>query len=160
MVGNEHLERLNSAADSARTELENRALERWEFFAKASFTRQVEMAPGRPLDVINVEEMGVAVRSVRQGRAGFAAASATVRVMGPTESSSESSGIRPAPLMRPKVCLSPTRPQMAAGMRTDPPVSVPSAAGARSAATPTAEPLLEPPGTRWVEVSHGFQGVP
>ena len=75
MVGNEHLERLNSAADSARTELENRALERWEFFAKASFTRQVEMAPGRPLDVINVEEMGVAVRSVRQGRAGFAAAS-------------------------------------------------------------------------------------
>jgi PmbA protein len=72
---NNHLDRLNSAADSARTELENEALGRWEFFAKASFSRQVEIAPGSPLEVINVEETGVAVRSVRNGKAGFAAAS-------------------------------------------------------------------------------------
>jgi PmbA protein len=70
-----YLDRLNSAADAARTELENQPTERWEFFAKASFTREVEVAPGNPLDVINVEETGVAVRSSRDGRAGFAAAS-------------------------------------------------------------------------------------
>jgi PmbA protein len=70
-----YLDRLNAAADTARTELENQPAERWEFFAKASFTREVEVAPGNPLEVINVEETGVAVRSVRNGRAGFAAAS-------------------------------------------------------------------------------------
>jgi PmbA protein len=70
-----YLDRLNAAADAARTELENRPTGRWEFFAKASFTREVEVTPGVPLDVINVEETGVAVRSARDGRAGFAAAS-------------------------------------------------------------------------------------
>ncbi len=42
----------------------------------------------------------------------------------------------------------PTRPQKAAGWRTEPPVSVPSASGAIPAATAAAEPPLEPPGTR------------
>src|SRR6266567_1409342 len=45
-------------------------------------------------------------------------------------------------------------------MRIDPPVSVPSAAGASAAATATAEPLLDPPATRCVAVSHGFHGAP
>src|SRR5262245_7596517 len=45
-------------------------------------------------------------------------------------------------------------------MRTDPPVSEPIAAGASPAATATAEPLLEPPATRCVPASHGFQGAP
>jgi len=75
MSTNDYLDRLNAAAEAARTELENRPMERWEFFAKASFTREVEVAPGNPLEVINVEETGVAVRSVRGGRAGFSAAS-------------------------------------------------------------------------------------
>ena len=39
-------------------------------------------------------------------------------------------------------------PQTAAGWRIDPPVSVPSASGARPAATAAAEPPDEPPGTR------------
>jgi PmbA protein len=69
------LDRLNAAADAARLELENRPAGRWEFFAKASFTREVEVTPGKARGVINVEEMGVAVRSARAGRAGFAAAS-------------------------------------------------------------------------------------
>src|SRR5687767_15780125 len=62
--------------------------------------------------------------------------------------------------MRPIVVLRPTMPQRLAGILTDPPVSLPSAAGARPAATATPEPLLEPPGTRWVPRSHGFRGVP
>ena len=38
-------------------------------------------------------------------------------------------------------------PLKAAGMRTEPPVSVPIATGARPRATATAEPDDEPPGT-------------
>lgn len=75
MSSHDYLDRLNAAADAARTELENQPTGRWEFFAKASFTREVGVAPGNPLDVINVEETGVAVRSARDGRSGFAAAS-------------------------------------------------------------------------------------
>ena len=75
MATPDHAERLHWAAASARTELENSPVERWEVFAKASFAREVEVAPGRPLRVIHVEETGVAVRSLQNGRAGFAAAS-------------------------------------------------------------------------------------
>src|SRR5512132_3520286 len=45
-------------------------------------------------------------------------------------------------------------------MRIEPPVSEPIAAGTSPAATATAEPLDEPPGTRCVLLSHGFHGVP
>jgi PmbA protein len=75
MSSHDYLDRLNAAADAARIELENQPTGRWEFFAKASFTREVGVVPGSPLDVINVEETGVAVRSARDGRSGFAAAS-------------------------------------------------------------------------------------
>mgnify|MGYP001563119802 FL=1 len=75
MTSHDYLDRLSAAADSARTELENRPMDRWEFFAKASFTREVGVAAGNPLEVITVEETGVAVRSFRKGLAGFAAAS-------------------------------------------------------------------------------------
>src|SRR5262245_28583314 len=51
-------------------------------------------------------------------------------------------------------------PHSAAGPRTDPPVSLPMAAGANAAATATAEPLLDPPGVRCTARSHGFHGVP
>ena len=49
---------------------------------------------------------------------------------------------------RPYVGLSPVTPQSAAGCRTDPPVSVPKAAGTSLAATAAADPPLDPPGTR------------
>jgi len=44
----------------------------------------------------------------------------------------------------------PTSKFAAAGLRTDPAVSVPSAQMARFAATAAPEPLLEPAGTRFV----------
>jgi PmbA protein len=71
----DYSERLHEAARAARTELDNSPAERWEFFAKASSTREVEVNPARPLGVINVEETGVAVRTWRDGNGGFAAAS-------------------------------------------------------------------------------------
>ena len=42
----------------------------------------------------------------------------------------------------------PTIPHSDAGWRIEPPVSEPSAKGAKPAATAAAEPPLEPPGTR------------
>src|SRR5579859_7861168 len=49
-------------------------------------------------------------------------------------------------------------PQQAAGIRTEPPVSVPRPTSASPAATATAEPLDEPPGRRCG--SAGLTGVP
>ena len=49
-------------------------------------------------------------------------------------------------------------PHSAAGWRIEPPVSVPSAHGARPAATAAALPPLEPPGTR--VRSHGLSTGP
>ena len=54
--------------------------------------------------------------------------------------------------------MNPTMPQPAAGLRTEPPVSVPSAATAMRSATETAAPADEPPGTRLR--SAGLPGVP
>src|ERR1700682_4555968 len=48
----------------------------------------------------------------------------------------------------PNVGLWPTTPQNDAGMRTEPPPSVPSAIGAIPAATDAPAPPLEPPGVR------------
>jgi hypothetical protein len=56
--------------------------------------------------------------------------------------------------MRPSVGLKPAIPQKAAGMRIEPPASVPSAIGTAPAATVAAEPALEPP-----ELRAGFQGL-
>src|SRR5688500_4996619 len=58
----------------------------------------------------------------------------------------------------PYVGLSPTTPQRAAGCLIEPPVSEPSAHGARPAATAAAEPPDEPPGTR--SGSQGFRVGP
>src|SRR5215831_17746886 len=74
--------------------------------------------------------------------------------MGPTWSSDQDSGVTPKRLMRPWVAFKPTMPQKAAGMRIDPPVSVPSEPAHSPAATATPEPLLEPPGLR-----SRFQGL-
>ncbi len=63
-------------------------------------------------------------------------------------------------LIRPIVVFSPVTPFHAAGMRTEPSVSVPIAQGAIRAATATPDPEDEPPGARCVAASHEFQGVP
>ena len=52
----------------------------------------------------------------------------------------------------------PTRPQQAAGIRSEPPPSLPCAIGTRPAATAAAEPPEEPPGVR--VVSHGLRVGP
>ena len=60
--------------------------------------------------------------------------------------------------IRPYAVFSPVIPQQAAGMRTDPPVSVPKATSASPVATATADPDDDPPGSR--RGSRGFTGVP
>ena len=62
--------------------------------------------------------------------------------------------------MAPKEVLRPTRPFHAAGIRTEPPVSEPTATGASRRATETAAPLDDPPGARGVSVATAFAGVP
>ena len=73
--------------------------------------------------------------------------SATVRVSIPSIPSSESPSSG-AEEIRPRWGLSPTRPQHAAGMRIEPPPSLPCATGTIPAATAAAEPPEEPPGVR------------
>jgi len=85
-------------------------------------------------------------------------ASATVRARGPTWSSVQLSGTIPSQGSSPLVGFNPTQPQMAAGMRIDPPVSVPIDAQPMPAATAAADPPLEPPADR--VVSHGFRTGP
>jgi hypothetical protein len=72
------------------------------------------------------------------------AVSATVRANGPrwVNSSATPSGTRG---IRPNVDFRPTTPQKLAGMRIDPPSSVPTAKGPIPAATAAPAPPLEPP---------------
>ena len=56
---------------------------------------------------------------------------------------------------RPREGLRPTRPQAAAGMRSEPPPSLPWATGTIPAATAAAAPPLEPPAVRLR--SHGLR---
>src|SRR5262249_7544611 len=74
--------------------------------------------------------------------------SSTVRASGPAWSSDQLNGIMPKQLTNPYVGLRPVTPQQAAGMRMEPPVSVPVAIVHIRAARAAAEPPLEPPGTR------------
>lgn len=75
------------------------------------------------------------------------AASAASRAMGPTwdRALNELAGYSGT---RPYVGLSPNAPQNEAGMRIEPPPSVPSESGAAPAATAAALPPLEPPAVR------------
>src|ERR1700759_3535860 len=76
------------------------------------------------------------------------ATSSTRRANGPQESRSATDGMIPVRETRPSVGFRPTRPHQAAGMRTEPPESVPSAPKHMRVATAAAEPLDEPPVTR------------
>src|SRR6187200_1494137 len=73
------------------------------------------------------------------------AQSSAVCASGPTVSSVNESGIALARLTRLLVGLNPLTPQKCAGMRIEPPVSEPSAAGTSRAATAEPEPDDEPP---------------
>src|ERR671937_2460401 len=86
------------------------------------------------------------------------ALSRTVFVTGPTWSRLEAKATIPYRETVPYVGRRPTLPQSADGCLTDPPVSEPSAQGARPALTAQAEPPPEPPGTR--SGSHGFRVGP
>jgi hypothetical protein len=63
-------------------------------------------------------------------------------------SSERLSGITPAVSMLPKAGLNPLTPQSEAGIRIEPPVSVPMAQSHIPAATAAAEPPDDPPATR------------
>src|SRR3954471_9215312 len=76
------------------------------------------------------------------------AASSTVVPKTPIWSSDDANATRPYRLTRPYVGFTPTTPQNAAGCRTEPPVSDPSAISTMPAATAAADPPDEPPGTR------------
>src|SRR5215212_6984169 len=77
--------------------------------------------------------------------AAISAQSSAVRASGPTVSSVNESGIAFARLTRPLVGFKPVTPQKCAGMRIEPPVSEPSAAGTSRAATAEPDPDDEPP---------------
>src|SRR4029453_14502768 len=82
------------------------------------------------------------------------AQSPTVFAIGPTWSRLDANATMPERDTVPYVGRSPTTPHSAAGCLVEPPVSEPSAQGARPAATAAAEPPDEPPGTR-----SGSQGL-
>ena len=90
--------------------------------------------------------------------ASAAAHSATVFAIGPIESSVNDSGNAPSVGTRCLLGFQPTMPHSAAGMRVEPPVSVPIAISHMPSATATAPPEVEPPGTR--ARSNGLPGVP
>ena len=73
---------------------------------------------------------------------------ATLRAIGPMESSEVDRGTTPSAGTRRAVGLKPVSPQSAAGMRMEPPVSVPMAASAMPSVTDTAAPEDDPPGMR------------
>jgi hypothetical protein len=68
-----------------------------------------------------------------------------VRAIGPTVSKLGTSGNTPPTGTAPCAGLSPTTSQAAAGIRSEPPVSVPRPSGTSPAATAAALPLLDPP---------------
>ena len=85
------------------------------------------------------------------------AASCTVRVIGPTWDKLHAA-LGGAMGMRPKDALCPKMPANDAGIRIEPPPSVPMAMGPRPAATAALAPPDEPPGVRpWF---HGFFVTP
>ncbi len=84
-----------------------------------------------------------------------AAASATVWVSGPLTDRPARSGTSGPGETRPRLGLIPNRPFTLAGIRIEPPPSLPWAAGASPAATAAPAPPLEPPAER--VRSHGVR---
>ena len=84
------------------------------------------------------------------------ALSFTDLVIGPAWSSDEAKAIIPHLEHLPYVGFKPTVPQKDAGCLIDPPVSVPSAAGANLPETADAEPPDDPPGTKSLFLLQGL----
>src|SRR5512143_3362677 len=82
------------------------------------------------------------------------AASGTERAIGPPWSREDAKAIIPYRETRPYVGFMPTTPQREAGWRIEPPVSVPTPAKHRPAATAAAVPPEDPPG-----ILSGAQGL-
>src|ERR1700722_2273001 len=76
------------------------------------------------------------------------AASATVWASGPLVDRPARSGLSGPAAIRPRLGLIPNSPHTLAGIRIEPPPSLPWAAGARPAATAAAAPPLDPPADR------------
>src|SRR6266550_3415848 len=86
------------------------------------------------------------------------AVSATVQVRKPSAASAPADGTSGACEIRPRLGLSPTRPQHDAGIRIEPPPSLPCPNPTIPEATAAAVPPEEPPAVR--EPSHGFRVGP
>src|SRR5215213_9006222 len=84
-----------------------------------------------------------------------AAASRTVRASGPSPASPLQSEPTGPALTRPRLGLKPKIPHELAGMRIDPPPSLPCANGTRPADTAAPAPPLDPPALR--VGSHGVR---
>ena len=105
------------------------------------------------------EDFAVGYRAVRcEEHGGDLLQKSALRAKTPTVSSVVANGITPATEIRPCDGRQPQMPQLLAGTRTEPPVSVPSAKSTRPQATADAEPFDEPPGTR--SGAAGLSGVP
>src|SRR6476620_7685129 len=96
--------------------------------------------------------------SVASSTAAIRWRSSALRVKTPTVSSVGANGMTPASEMRPCEGRQPQMPQLLAGTRTEPPVSVPSAKSTSPQATADADPFEEPPVTR--SGAAGFNGDP
>src|SRR6185312_299524 len=81
--------------------------------------------------------------------------SEALRARIPTVSSVGASAMAPATGTAPQVGFQPVMPQQCAGIRSDPPVSEPSAKTTAPLATAAAEPDDEPPQMKWA-----FHGLP
>ena len=92
--------------------------------------------------------MAGSAASVPASTVSSAAASATVRAMGPAVSWVCEMGTMPLRLTSPTVGLSPTRPVADAGQTIEPSVSVPTPTAARLAAMAAPVPEEEPQGLR------------
>src|SRR5215471_19321389 len=76
----------------------------------------------------------------------------------PTVSNDGANGLTPASEIKPCDGRKPQIPQLLAGIRVEPAVSVPNANTTSPHATAEADPLDEPPGTR--SGARGLRGVP
>src|SRR3989344_1038497 len=126
-------------------------------FPKSSFGKPIFIFPVFAfLDPVlpNPPKVVESIGSLPRKRSKIILASSTVFAKGPIWSRLEARAIRPDRETAPYVGLNPTTPQNAAGCLIEPPVSEPSAPAHISAATATAEPPEEPPGT--LDVSWGF----
>ena len=122
--------------------------------ARTARTSSVAGASGPRVGTATVQPSRPAASGCPVATASSRPQSAALRARKPAQSRLGASGITPSIGSMPCVGFSPVTPQHAAGSRTEPPVSEPSAANACRAATAAPLPLEEPPVT-----CAAFQGL-